>query len=134
MSLRPFSQNYIGLTLEDAFALQNEFAQWRESGHYKVDKPQSSSNWYTRLQEWTPGVRQMYDYSKLFRRHRINTNNRGHFTIQEFWRKFPASYVFETSCHIKYQCNMYWEMAQDHERREGSKWTLDNKMFLKRPI
>ena len=126
-------KDYTDMSLEDAFILQRNAQNFRSSGQNAVESQKSVSNWYAGFSQWTPGVRQIYDYWKLYSRHRANTNNRGHFTLQEFWLKFPASYVFETSCHIKYQLNMYWEIAEAHQQKYSSRWTLDNKMFLKRP-
>lgn len=125
--------DYTNLSLEDAFTLQNDFEQWRSSGQHQIQDHIDSSSWYPGNQEWMPGVRQILEYMKFFRKLRINTNNRGFVCIHEFWRMFPASYVFEESCHIKYQVQMYWEMAQDHERNTGAKWSQQKTFFTYRP-
>ncbi len=129
---RALSISYIGLSLEEAFTLQNEFNLWRSSGQLSIDIKQNVSSWYCGNQNWLPGIRQSYNYFSLYSRHRKNTNNKGHFSIHEFYNKFPASIIFCDTCHIKYQYQMFWEMSEDHQKEYGSKWTEPSKFFQNR--
>jgi len=114
MEFKALNVSYIGLSLDEAFRLKNQFNILRSSGQLKVEIKQSVSSWYPGNKAWIPGIGQLYGYFSFYSWHGINTYNKGHFSIHYFYKKFPASIIFCKTCQIRYHYQRYWFMAKEH--------------------